>query len=90
MSRACCDRFGEPAPGADATAFGVTDWLAFAASPTFAGMALLSGVFSGGAAAMVCSAELSPLDGMAMMYLLMGIFHAGPWIRLVRERTSVG
>ncbi|PSJ38613.1 hypothetical protein C7I55_19065 [Sphingomonas deserti] len=58
-------------------------WLAFAASPTFAVMALLS---SGGtqAAAMLCDAgHAAPLGGMPLMYLLMSAFHAGPWLKRV-------
>lgn len=82
--------FGAPAPEASAAAFGAADWLALAASPTFAGMALLSGIFSGGAADMICSsADMSPMSGMATMYLLMGVFHAAPWLRMARQRKSV-
>lgn len=61
------------------------DGLALAASPTFAIMALLTGVLGSDPAAMVCSAaQLSPLSGMFTMYLLMSAFHAAPWLKLIR------
>ncbi len=82
--------FGAPAPGASAAAFGAAEWLALAASPTFAGMALLSGILGNGTAEMICSSsDMSPMSGMAAMYLLMGVFHAAPWLRLIRQRKSV-
>jgi hypothetical protein len=59
-------------------------WLRLAAAPTFALMALLAATSRGGAMGMLCSAgPLSPLTGMASMYLLMSAFHAGPWLELV-------
>jgi hypothetical protein len=64
---------------------GTTAWLALAAAPTFAIMALLTGVLDDGSA--MCSAALaSPLNGMATMYLLMSVFHTAPWLKLIRAR----
>ncbi len=63
------------------------EWLCLAAAPTFATMALLSGVLGGGAADILCSAQdASPLTGMAPMYLLMSAFHAGPWLKRIAGR----
>lgn len=56
------------------------DWLCLAAAPTFATMALLTGVFSGPSD--LCSAA-SPLSGMVPMYLLMSAFHSAPWLTLI-------
>ena len=64
------------------------DWLCLAATPTFAALVLLTSVSDRGAAAALCSAAQasSPLSGMALMYLLMSVFHAAPWLRLVASR----
>jgi len=64
---------------------GAADWLSLAAAPTFAFIALLTGVFGGGSPDMLCSAthDASPLSGMVPMYLLMSAFHSAPWLRLL-------
>jgi hypothetical protein len=70
-----------------AAACSAVDWLCLAAAPTFAIMALLTGV-GGGSADMLCSAaqQASPLSGMAPMYLLMSAFHSAPWLKLISRR----
>ena len=70
---------------------GAADWLCLAAAPTFAIMALLTGVLGGGQMAMMCSTapDALPLSGMAAMYLLMSAFHSAPWLRLIFRRRSV-
>src|SRR6266852_1907699 len=75
---------------ASAATFGVADWLSLAAAPTFAIMALLTGVLGGGAPDMLCSAaqDGSPLSGMVPMYLLMSAFHSAPWLKLISRRRS--
>ena len=66
----------------------IADWLCLAAAPTFAGMALLTGV-SGGAPDTLCSAQgAPPLGGMAAMYLLMSAFHSAPWLTLISRRRD--
>ena len=58
------------------------DWLALAAAPSFALMALFSATRGSGPAELLCAAAGgAPLTGMATMYALMSLFHAGPWIR---------
>ena len=61
---------------------GVADWLGLAAAPTFAIMALLTGVWGGGQMVMMCMTgpDASPLSGMAAMYLLISAFHLTPWL----------
>src|SRR5687768_13275540 len=69
-------------------ALAAADGLGFAAAPTFALMALLTG--AGGPSDMLCSAadHASPLSGMALMYWLMSAFHAAPWLKLAARRRS--
>jgi hypothetical protein len=71
-------------------ALAAADGLCFAAAPTFAVMALLTG--AGGPSDMLCSAadHASPLSGMALMYWLMSAFHAAPWLKLVGRRIDAG
>ncbi len=62
------------------------DWLvSLAAAPTFAIMALLTGIQEGGMPGMLCAAahDASPLTGMVPMYLLMSAFHSTSWLRLI-------
>ena len=63
----------------------LANWLALAATPTFAIMAALTAMLGGGPADAMCGAG-SWLSGMAPMYLLMSAFHASAWLRLVAER----
>jgi hypothetical protein len=73
----------------DAAIRGAADFLRLAAAPTFAIMALLTGVL-GGAPHMLCAAapDASPLCGMVAMYLLMSAFHLAPWLKRVAGRRS--
>jgi hypothetical protein len=66
--------------------------LSLAATPTFAGMALVTGVFCSARPDGLCSAAgtVSPLSGMVVMYLLMSVFHLPPWLRLVSSRRRRG
>jgi hypothetical protein len=69
-----------PKPGADRL-------LSLAAAPTFAIMALLTGVL--GPPDALCSiAGASPLGGMVPMYLLMSAFHLAPWLKLISGRRN--
>jgi hypothetical protein len=63
--------------------------LSLVAAPTFATMALLTGV-GGGPPDMLCSAAANafPLNGMVPMYLLMSAFHSAPWLKLISSRRS--
>ena len=83
-----CERKGASTRTRHVPALGAADWLGLAAAPTFAVMALLTGVLGGGSADVLCSAmpDASPLSGMAAMYLLMSTFHLAPWLRLLSRR----
>ena len=73
---------GHAAPGPAA-------WLGRAAAPTFAIMALWT-AFSSGRSDMAGMAMQgsSPASSMTMMYVLMSIFHAGPWLKLISGRCN--
>jgi hypothetical protein len=72
----------------NAAALGAAGWLCLAAAPTFATMALLTGVPGVGPRDMLCLAarDASPLSGMVPMYLLMSVFHLVPWLKLLSRR----
>jgi hypothetical protein len=72
----------------NAAARGAADFLYLAAAPTFAIMALLTGVLGGPADALCAMTGASPLGGMVPMYLLMSAFHLAPWLNLVTGRRS--
>ncbi|HLW28320.1 MAG TPA: hypothetical protein VKY54_11350 [Kiloniellales bacterium] len=61
----------------------VVVWLRLAAAPTFAVMAWISA--SGSPAMTLCSAvsAIVPINDMTLMYLLMSLFHAAPWLKLL-------
>lgn len=69
---------------------GAAGWLGLAAAPTFAIMALLSGIHGRNMPDMLCSATqgASPLTGMVPMYLLMSAFHSASWLKLISRRSS--
>jgi len=83
---------GTCAVSAHAPGLGIAGWLSLAAAPTFAVMALLTGVLGGGAPDMLCSAAhgASPLSGMVPMYLLMSAFHSAPWLKLIASGWLMG
>jgi hypothetical protein len=75
--------------GGGAAASGAANYLCLAAAPTFAVMALLTGV-SSGPADMLCAAGhgTSAWNGMAAMYALMSAFHAAPWLKLITRKEK--
>ena len=74
-----------------AAAVGVAKWLCLATTPTFAIMALLTGL-DGSPMDRLCSSGLgTPLSGMVPMYLFMSAFHSPPWLKLIfGRRGAVG
>jgi hypothetical protein len=71
-------------------AVGAAHVLSLAAAPTFAVMALLTGALDISPPDILCSAtqRALPLDGMVVMYALMGAFHSAPWLKLISGRAS--
>lgn len=66
---------------------GVAKWLHFAATPTFAIVALWN-AFCSAQPDVICTAmhDSSAMGGMTFMYLLMSVFHLSPWLTLIRGR----
>lgn len=89
MSGFCLNRLDRRTRSQKAVTLNIVDGLALIASPIFAAMAVLTGMSGNSPAEMFCSAvHMSPLSGMATMYMLMSAFHAAPWIRLLRTRFA--
>ncbi len=65
-------------------------WLALAAAPTFALMALVAAGDPAPMALCAAGPRLLPVDGMVAMYLLMSVFHLSPWLRLACRRPRLG
>lgn len=61
-------------------------WLALAATPSFAAMAWIT---AASPALCLSAPGPLPLDSMAMMYLLMALFHLPPWLRLLPGHHSI-
>ena len=77
-------RFGGCGSGSMAAPSGA-GLLSLGAAPVFALMALWTGLF--GQPDMLCmSMPTSSFNGMALMYTLMSIFHAAPWMKLISSR----
>jgi hypothetical protein len=70
---------------------GAADWISLAAAPTFAIMALLTGIRARGMPDTLCSAtqDASPLTGMVSMYLLMSAFHSALWLKRIFGGGSI-
>ena len=89
MSGFCLNGLDRHMSTQKAAMINIVDGLALIASPIFAAMAVLTGMSGNSSAEMFCSAvHMSPLSGMATMYVLMSAFHAAPWIRLIRTRFA--
>lgn len=63
-------------------------WLRIAAAPTFAGMAVVCQATAGHIIVPICGGGSPVLNEMATMYLLMGLFHSPPWLRLIGNRLN--
>ena len=61
----------------------LAEWLCLTATPTFAVMALLTGLGGSPMGSLCLSGHGAPLSGMFVMYLLMSAFHSPPWLHLI-------
>lgn len=64
-------------------------WIGLAATPTFALMAWISA--SGSQDIMMCSgaSTFAAVNSMAVMYVLMSLFHLSPWMKLFAARFQL-
>lgn len=60
-------------------------WLALAASPTFALMAIASAIDAQPMAVCGSMPGIDPAGGMTTMYALMGLFHLPAWLKPARR-----
>jgi hypothetical protein len=72
-----------PGPAVD-----VADRFGLAAAPTFALMAWISAVGSPGMTMCSAASAFVPINDMALMYLLMSLFHLSPWMKLLSARSQ--
>ena len=72
----------------DGTMLEVAGWLSLAAAPSFSIMAVLTEIFGHEATMGVMTPNPSLLSGMTPMYVLMAVFHSGPWLRLIGSARS--
>jgi hypothetical protein len=77
---------GGPAAALSWPGRGAAGWLGLAASPTFAFMAWIAANDAPRVALCSSGSSLLPIDGMTAMYLLMGLFHLSPWLKLASGR----
>jgi hypothetical protein len=71
-----------PRPAIDAAG-----WLGLTAAPTFALMAWISAVGSADMTMCSASSALLPATEMALMYMLMSLFHLSPWMKFLSARS---
>ena len=57
--------------------------LRLAAMPTFTVLALLSALGGGPMGDLCAAGSWSPVNSMALMYALMSVFHAPPWLKRI-------
>jgi len=61
--------------------------LGLTAAPTFALMAWISAVGSPGMTMCSATSTFAPINEMALMYVLMSLFHLSPWMKLLSARS---
>lgn len=62
--------------------------LGLAAAPTFALMAWISAVGAPGMTMCSAASAFAPINDMALMYVLMSLFHLSPWMKLLSARSQ--
>jgi hypothetical protein len=75
-----------------AVALRIADCLRLAAAPSYAVMALVTGILGESPKDVLCVAthHASLPSGMSWMYMLMSVFHSAPWLKLIANWASAG
>lgn len=60
-------------------------WLSLSATPAFIAMAVLNWLSGTPGMQMTAEPDATLFERMDVMYLLMGLFHLAPWLRLVAD-----
>jgi hypothetical protein len=76
---------GQPAAAAR-RARNAARWIGLSASPACALMAWIAATDAPRIALCTAASDRPPIDGMAMMYLLMSLFHLSPWLTIAAGR----
>ncbi|WP_306460450.1 hypothetical protein [Brucella cytisi] len=64
-------------------------WIGLAATPTFALMAWISASGSHGMTMCSDASTFAAVNSMAVMYVLMSLFHLSPWMKLFAARFQL-
>jgi len=75
------------APAPSGPRLDLASGLGLAAAPAFAAMAWISAIGPQGLEICSSVAGLLPVNDMALMYLLMGLFHLPPWLKFMSARS---
>lgn len=87
MTATMCETRAPTANG-DQALMGLSRLLGLTAAPVFIAMALFTGLSGRDAMAICGSVAMGSLSlgGMSVMYGLMAVIHAGPWLELLQRR----
>jgi hypothetical protein len=81
-------QFGECVGSGSVAAPGPAGWLSLGAAPVFALMALWTGLLGQPDTFCMSTHDGSWIDRMALMYALMSVFHAAPWLKVLLTRRE--
>ncbi|MGB3338390.1 MAG: hypothetical protein WBA73_14545 [Devosia sp.] len=63
-------------------------WLGLAAAPVLTLMGGITAINAPGMTICTSALKLAPINDMALMYLLMSVFHLSPWLKLFSAHSQ--